>query len=74
LPSAIALGFGVGTRFARGRAGREDAFRRRDGPAQRNFTAAAGVVGTDMITSAIVFGMVGVAAGFTWDYVVNRGK
>jgi len=27
-----------------------------------------------MITSAIVFGMVGVAAGFTWDYVVNRGK
>ncbi len=35
---------------------------------------AGRVVGTDMITSAIVFGMVGVAAGFTWDYVVNRGK
>jgi len=25
-----------------------------------------------MITSAIVFGMVGVAAGFTWDYVLHR--
>jgi len=25
-----------------------------------------------MLTSAIVFGMVGVAAGFTWDYVFNR--
>jgi len=27
-----------------------------------------------MITSAIVFGMVGVAAGFTWDYLINRDK
>jgi len=27
-----------------------------------------------MITGAIVFGMVGVAAGFTWDYVINRSK
>jgi hypothetical protein len=27
-----------------------------------------------MITSAIVFGMVGVAAGFTWDYVINRDQ
>jgi hypothetical protein len=27
-----------------------------------------------MLFSAIVFGAVGVAAGFTWDYVVNRGK
>lgn len=25
-----------------------------------------------MITSAIVFGMVGVAAGFTWDYLFDR--
>jgi hypothetical protein len=30
--------------------------------------------GTAMLTSAIIFGMVGVAAGFTWDYVINRGK
>ena len=51
-----------------------DAFRRRDVLVQRNFPTRARVVGTDMITSAIVFGMVGVAAGFTWDYVVNRGK
>jgi len=27
-----------------------------------------------MLFSAIVFGAVGVAAGFTWDYVINRGK
>jgi len=26
-----------------------------------------------MLVAAIVFGAVGVAAGFTWDYVVNRG-
>jgi hypothetical protein len=25
-----------------------------------------------MLTSAIVFGMVGVAAGFTWDYITSR--
>jgi hypothetical protein len=24
-----------------------------------------------MLTSAIVFGMVGVAAGFTWDYILQ---
>jgi len=27
-----------------------------------------------MITSAIVIGMVGVAAGFTWDYLINRDR
>jgi hypothetical protein len=27
-----------------------------------------------MITSAIIFGAVGVAAGFTWDYVINRDR
>jgi len=27
-----------------------------------------------MITSAIVFGMVGVAAGFTWDYLFDRDE
>jgi len=32
------------------------------------------VIVGDMITSAIVFGVVGVAAGFTWDYVINRDK
>jgi hypothetical protein len=41
---------------------------------QRNFPYRAAVFGGVMLTSAIVFGMVGVAAGFTWDYVVNRGK
>ncbi len=64
--------FAPAAQFARAPGG--DAFRRRDGRAKRNSPTADGVVGTDMITSAIVFGMVGVAAGFTWDYVVNRGK
>jgi hypothetical protein len=53
---------------------RGDRFRRRDGPAQGNSTGPAAVYIKAMITSAIVFGMVGVAAGFTWDYVINRGK
>jgi hypothetical protein len=53
---------------------REDGFRRRGLAAQRNFPGAPPVVGSEMITSAIVFGMVGVAAGFTWDYVVRRGE
>ena len=51
-----------------------DAFRPRERRTQRNFLVAPGVGGTVMLTSAIVFGMVGVAAGFTWDYVINRGK
>jgi len=42
--------------------------------AQRNSLYAQGVESSVMLTSAIVFGMVGVAAGFTWDYVINRGK
>lgn len=41
---------------------------------QRNFPDTATVFVNAMITSAIVFGMVGVAAGFTWDYVFNRDK
>jgi len=64
--------FAPGGRLARGPGG--DAFRRPERRLQRNFPTTVVVVGTDMITSAIVFGMVGVAAGFTWDYVVNRGK
>jgi hypothetical protein len=39
---------------------------------QRNFPVSAAVSDDAMITTAIVFGMVGVAAGFTWDYVSNR--
>ena len=27
-----------------------------------------------MLIDAIVFGMVGVAAGFTWEYVIQRGR
>jgi len=27
-----------------------------------------------MLTDAIVIGMVGVAAGFAWEYVINRSK
>ena len=46
----------------------------RGGGVQRNFPYPAAVFGSVMLTSAIVFGMVGVAAGFTWDYVINRGK
>jgi hypothetical protein len=37
-----------------------------------NFPERIGVVRFRMITSAIVFGMVGVAAGFTWDYILHR--
>jgi len=32
------------------------------------------VSGPVMITGAIVFGMVGVAAGFTWEYVLNHER
>jgi hypothetical protein len=39
-----------------------------------NFPDSGAVYIKAMITSAIVFGMVGVAAGFTWDYVINRDK
>ncbi|HEY6236693.1 MAG TPA: hypothetical protein VIW69_16460 [Candidatus Elarobacter sp.] len=42
-------------------------------PRGNSFDPAAVYINA-MITSAIVFGMVGVAAGFTWDYVINRGK
>jgi hypothetical protein len=74
LPQAIALGsFAPAPRIARApRHG--DGFRLGDGRAQGNFTDPAAVFINAMITSAIVFGMVGVAAGFTWDYVINRGK
>lgn len=30
--------------------------------------------GPVMLVDAIVFGMVGVAAGFTWEYVIKRGR
>jgi hypothetical protein len=53
---------------------REDGFHRRHAGTQRNSLRADTVVGSVMITSAIVFGAVGVVAGFTWDYVINRGK
>ena len=51
-----------------------DTFRVRGRRAQSNFPNIGAVYIKAMITSAIVFGMVGVAAGFTWDYVINRGK
>jgi hypothetical protein len=53
---------------------REPQFHAQNAPMQVNFTVAGRVVGGVMLTGAIVFGMVGVAAGFTWDYVINRGK
>jgi hypothetical protein len=56
------------------RSPRERRFHARIAPLQVNFTIEARVVGGVMLTGAIVFGMVGVAAGFTWDYVINRGK
>jgi hypothetical protein len=49
-------------------------FRRSGLRTQSNFPLPAAVYINAMITSAIVFGMVGVAAGFTWDYVINRSK
>jgi hypothetical protein len=53
---------------------RERGFRAEERPVQVNFAVVDRVIGPAMLTSAIVFGMVGVAAGFTWDYVINRGK
>ena len=68
------IAFAPADGFARAAAHHGDRFRRPERRAQRNFPAAPAVSGLDMITGAIVFGMVGVAAGFTWDYVINRGK
>ncbi len=53
---------------------RERRFRAHGVHMQGNFAVMGRVEGPAMLTSAIVFGMVGVAAGFTWDYVINRGK
>ena len=44
-----------------------------DGAVQLNSLAPDEVARSVMLTSAIVFGMVGVAAGFTWDYISSRG-
>jgi hypothetical protein len=48
--------------------------RRRGHATQSNSLIRTTVSIKAMITTAVVFGMVGVAAGFTWDYVINRGK
>ena len=61
--------FGAADGFAR-----ERRFRASDAHMQGNSGIMNRVQRTAMLTSAIVFGMVGVAAGFTWDYVINRGK
>jgi len=39
-----------------------------------NFPSPDRVMGSGMITTAIVFGMVGIAAGFTWEYVIKQGE
>ena len=59
--------------FAR-EAYQEDRFRPRRAAPERNFTVPGRFEAGVMLTAAIVFGAVGVAAGFTWDYVINRGK
>lgn len=61
--------FGAADGFAR-----ERRFHAAQAHTQGNFAIMSRVQRTAMLTSAIVFGMVGVAAGFTWDYVINRGK
>jgi hypothetical protein len=61
--------FGAADGFAR-----ERRFRAAVAHVQGNSAIMNRVERPAMLTSAIVFGMVGVAAGFTWDYVVNRGK
>ncbi len=53
---------------------RERELRAGDAAAHGNSAVVNRVEGRAMLTSAIVFGMVGVVAGFTWDYVINRGK
>jgi hypothetical protein len=40
---------------------------------QRNSLVPAAVIRIVMLLAAIMFGAVGVAAGFTWDYVAHRG-
>ena len=50
----------------------ESRFRALGAPPQTNFTERAAVIRSVMLVGAIVFGMVGVAAGFAWDYVVAR--
>ena len=47
-------------------------FRRPAAAVQLNSLAPDRVGGSVMLTSAIVFGMVWVAAGFTWDYISSR--
>ena len=61
--------FGAADGFAR-----EPRFHAPVAPVQGNSAVMERVERPAMLTSAIVFGMVGVAAGFTWDYVINRGK
>ena len=39
-----------------------------------NFPSGGGVLAGVMITAAIVFGAVGVAAGFAWDFVKAKGE
>jgi hypothetical protein len=41
---------------------------------QRNSPHPVRVPDMVMITGAVVFGMVGVAVGFTWEYVFNRER
>jgi hypothetical protein len=72
-PSMIRAGCGCGDAFAAVIGFARDGVPPR-GAARGNFPPAAGVVGGVMLTGAIVFGMVGVAAGFTWDYFVSRDK
>ena len=68
------IAFAPGTGFARGAVLTEIASATGDPHTQSNFPLPPAVFINAMITGAIVFGMVGVAAGFTWDYVINRGK
>jgi hypothetical protein len=60
-----------GQRFAPG-AG--DEFRSAPLLQQRNSSHPVRVPDMVMITGAVVFGMVGVAVGFTWEYVFNRER
>ncbi len=66
---ALGVPFDPRCRFAS-----ECRFRRAGAPAQPNFTASLAVAKNVMLVGAIVFGMVGVAAGFAWDYVIARDR
>jgi len=64
-PNAFALAKGFARETRRQKRGRA---------LKGNFPYAPGVLRPVMLTGAIVFGAIGVAAGFAWDYIIKRDE